>query len=279
MLKIFKRSQEMNRLGLKNFRLFQEFIYNNYGINYTERKADLLQSKLNKVVRRYKLSSYEELYKRLVSGKDSMVLNEFLDEITIHKTDFFREKAHFEFLKQNIKQIIKYNPVLSKQKEMRVWSAACSTGEEPYSIAMILREVLPVDYALRILASDISRKVLITAQLGRYPLSAANDIDQPYLSKYLCQENNQLLIKPELKELIAFRQFNLMRPFPFQNKFDLIFCRNVMIYFDNNKQNSLAQKFYNALNDGGILILGLAETLRSKTAGFKPLGPSVYLKN
>jgi len=263
---------------LNHFKQFQAYIYHQYGINYTEQKAELLQSKIRKVMRQHGIDSYALFFDLIKKKTDLTLLHDFQDEITIHKTDFFREISHFDYLKNNMDQILTKNPRIRERREIRVWSAACSTGEEPYTIAMVLHDLLGDAYQIKILGTDISRKVLVTAQQGVYPLSAVQDIDNHYQSKYLHKQQDKVVIKNEIRQHVAFRQFNLMHPFPFKNTFDVIFCRNVMIYFDGDTQTLLLEKFYHTLINGGILILGLSEALRDKTLKFKSLGPSIYRK-
>lgn len=268
----------MKYFGDKQFELFSELIYNRYGIVYKEAKIDMLQTKLNKVMSRYQIEEYDDFFSMLQKGQDQNLEKEFLDDITIHKTDFFREMHHFDYITENIKAIMEMNPDIKSGRELRVWSSACSTGEEPYTIAMILKECLPKEIKLRVLGTDISKKVISSAQSGTFSNSIKEEIPPLYLSKYFIQSGNKYSLIEEIKSSVSFRLFNLMDNFPFKNNFHIIFCRNVMIYFDTKTQYKLIEKMYNVLNPGGLLLLGHSEGLVNKDIKVKFIQPSIYVK-
>lgn len=255
---------------------FRVLIYENCGIN--QDKVELLLRKLDKLIRKYQLNSYEEYYQLLTKGDNQRYWREFVDEITVHKSGFFRENHHFEFIRSRLRTILTNNPRIMKNNEIKIWSAGSSTGEEPYTIAMVLKEWLPEDMAIKILAVDISSCSLVFAQNGIYDSSIKKDMDPYYLMQYFTRSGEDYKVSSELKSLITFRLFNLMDPFPFKDTFDIIFCRNVMIYFDLNVQQELVQKFYEYLTVGGLLFIGHSESLFNKQHRFQYIQPTVYMK-
>lgn len=260
------------------FLKYSSFIYDNYGIHITISKKDMLQAKLIKLVIRNKIDSYEEYFRILTQNKNREMLLEFSSEITINKTDFFRENNHFEFIKNNINLITEKNKRIIRNNEIRVWSAGCSTGEEPYTLGMVLKEHFIPGIDIKILATDLSKDVLRKAMGGVYSQAIMNQVEKYYVLKYFEKEDLNWRAKSSLKNIITFRLFNLMDNFPFKKSFDIIFCRNVMIYFDNKVQQKLIDKFYDVLAPGGILFIGHSESLTGKNHKFKYIKPTIYMK-
>jgi chemotaxis protein methyltransferase CheR len=245
-----------------HFQKYASFIYDTFGIHINQSKKDVLEIKLRKLMSKHNIDSYDQYFNILTGIRNSEFLTEFANEITVNKTDFFREINHFNFITDNLNSIIEANPRIIRKKEIRVWSAGCSTGKEPYTIAMILKEKLPDNINVRILATDISTKVLAKALHGVYPLDVKAEISSYYLAKYFSREEIQYRVCDDIKDLVTFRSFNLMNTFSFRNNFDIIFCRNVMIYFDNAVQQDLIDKFYDVLAPGGLLFIGHSESLQ-----------------
>lgn len=237
----------------------------------------MVQAKIERLVKKNDLESVEAYYS-LVSKRTNPYWQEFVDEITVHQTSFFRENNHFEYIRSQLRSILENNTRITKTNEIRVWSAGCSTGEEPYTLAMVLKEWLPSEIVIKILATDISERAIAVAQKGVYAPSIKKDMDPYYLQQYFNRLDEGYEFKPEFKEMITFRSFNLMEPFPFQNNFDMIFCRNVMIYFDSKVQQELISKFYDVLTPGGLLFIGHSESLVNKKHNFRYLEPTTYLK-
>lgn len=260
------------------FEKFSRFIYNEYGIFLSEIKKEMVHTKIDKLMSRYNINSYDEYYNILASGMDRQFLTDFANEITINKTDFFREINHFDFIQNNIGFIIGKNERILRNNEIRVWSSACSTGQEPYTLAMVLKECLPEGMGIKILGTDVNSKVLADAKRGLYPMSIKNEVRQYYLQKYFKNTGREFMIEEDLKKIVTFRQFNLMEPFPFKNTFDMIFCRNVMIYFDSEVQQRLLDKFYSVIAPGGLLFIGHSESLTNKKHKFEYVQPTVYIK-
>lgn len=268
----------MRNFNDAQFCKFRSFIYEKFGIILAEEKKQVLENKIHKLMNKYNISSYDTFINLLCSEETSALFLDFVSQITINKTDFFREMSHFEFIKRNIELIFNKNSRIRKSNEIRVWSSACSSGQEPYTIAMVLKETLPPDIIIKILATDIDSRILFDAQTGVYPLSITSEVELHYLDKYFEKVNNSYMISDEIKSLVTFRLFNLMNPFPFKNTFDIIFCRNVMIYFDFAVQQKLFDKFYEVITPGGVLFIGHSESLTGKNHQFKYIEPTIYMK-
>lgn len=262
--------------------LFCEYLYKNMGIFTEPSKKNLLAQKLNKLMQESGITNAGEYYHFIVSPpiseKQKDLKNRFIDTITVHKTNFFRENNHFEFLQRNISDIIADSPSAKFSGELRVWSSACSTGEEAYTLAMLLKEVLPANIRPKILATDISPDSIRKAMVGSYKFGPEDNITNYYISKYFNKVDSNWVISQEIKNLVTFRLFNLMESFPFKNPFDVIFCRNVMIYFDKEVQERLVNNFYNALSKKGFLFIGHSESLIQLKHPFKYFEPTIYNK-
>ena len=268
----------MDTFEKQYFIKYRQFILDKYGIFFSDVKKGLLYSKVCKLMRINEISDFEEYLNILMNPSNPELITEFINEITVNKTEFFRENAHFEFLKNEMPLIMKKNTRIIKNHEIRVWCSACSTGQEPYTIAMILKDLFDSQINLKILATDISSKVIKIAQEGRYPLEIQNEIPPDYLTKYFKKGEREFKATQELKDSVVFRMFNLAEPFPFTKQFDIIFCRNVMIYFDFAMQERLLTKFYQSLCTSGLLFIGHSETLLNKKNAFTYLKPTIYIK-
>ncbi len=269
----------MIKLKDEEYRMFKEFIYDRFGITIGENKKHMLELKLNKLCGKNNITSCKEYFHLLSTSKDENYIIEFLNEVTINKTDFFRENHHFEFLTNKMSIIMNKNNRINITKEIRVWSSACSSGEEAYTIAMVLNEIMPPDIRIRILATDISYNVLQKAIQGEYPLTIKNQITPYFIQKYFKRIHDKFVIVDEIKEKIKFRAFNLKENFPFKGKFDIIFCRNVMIYFDAVMQEKLIHKFYHYTEKGGYLFIGHSESLSYIKHSYKYIEPTIYRKD
>ena len=267
----------MTEMSYNQFQQFRSLIYEKLGIAIADHKQQMIQARLKKVMGYLGISVYDDLYKCLLNDKDNKCWSIFVHEITTHKTDFFREYNHFNFIQDRIDFILNLNKRIELNKEIRVWSAGCSTGEEPYTIAMILKEVLAAEISIKILATDISPQVIDKAQRGVYNLQL-EDIGDYFKSRYFVVKKDGLHIKDDIKKLVTFRTFNLMEPFPFKNKFDIIFCRNVMIYFDIPVQEKLTIKYYDVLVPGGLYFVGHSESLANREHKFNYIQPTIYSK-
>ncbi len=270
----------------KEFNLFQRLIYDASGIFLTPAKKELLKSRLMKRLRQKSLDSFKEYYdyvtQRDTTGEE---LVNMLDCISTNLTEFFREAAHFQFLSEKAIPALLENKRKKHEKRVRVWSAGCSTGEEPYSISMVLAEqVQPrCEWDVKILATDISTRVLKKAMEGVYTKDQLRSVSLQLINSYFNKriDNNKgyYHIDTCLKNMIAFRRLNLTdETFPFKGQFDFIFCRNVMIYFDKQTQSELISKFYKHLAPDGYLFIGHSESLAGTNNKFRYVQPTVYQK-
>ena len=266
-----------------DFEKLSRLVYEQSGINLHAGKKELVKARLSKRLREGKFGSFRDYYHYVTSGKGIDELVGMIDSISTNLTSFFREESHFHKLYEIVPEMIK--PAYNKRRmpKLRIWSAGCSTGEEPYSLAITAREIVDGrNCDLRILGTDISTRTLKTAVAGIYPKEKTNNIPPLLLRKYFQigqkRWSNYYRVKKEIKDIITFRRFNLMEIPSFNNPFDIIFCRNVMIYFDKETQDGLVNRFYDKLKEGGYFFAGHSESLTGLTHRFKYIEPSVYRK-
>jgi chemotaxis protein methyltransferase CheR len=260
----------------QEFGLFQRLIYKIAGISLSDAKKVLLVGRLTRRLAQYELASFGEYYRMLATGDFPEEVQTMVDLLTTNETYFFREPKHFDFLRDEI--IAKR----STGATFRVWSAASSSGEEAYSIAMTLAETLP-NAPWEIVGSDISTKVLAKAVAGHYSLARTEGIPQGHLRKYCLKgvraHAGTFLIAPELRKRTSFHQINLMHPVDSAiGDFDVIFLRNVMIYFDPETKTRVVHNLLPRLRSGGYLIIGHSETLNGITDRVAALRPTIYRK-
>lgn len=262
--------------------LFCEYLYRNMGIYIEDSKKNLLAQKLTKLMQDAGVENAGEYYHFIVSPpiseRQKDLKNKFIDTVTIHKTNFFRENNHFDFIQRNINEILAQSQSAKTMGEIRIWSSACSTGEEAYTLAMLFKEILPPNVRPKILATDISPDSIRRALEGAYKFGPEDNITSHYINKYFIKKTSDWVITDEIKSLVTFRLFNLIEPFPFRNPFDIIFCRNVMIYFDKDVQEKLVNNFYNAIAPKGFLFIGHSESLIQLKHPFNYHEPTVYRK-
>lgn len=273
-------------LSDREFKRFSGFIYDHTGIKMPPVKKTMLEARLQKRLKANSIHSFEEYSDYVFSqiGRATELIH-LIDVVTTNKTDFFREPAHFEFMVKNaIPNIIRSREDL-RREPLRIWSAGCSTGEEPYTLAMVLSEFASTcpDFKVAIIASDISTRVLQTAHTGIYPEERTDTIPLNLKKKYLTRsrEKSRSLVRicHQLRSLVSFRRINFMDDdFGISEKMDIIFCRNVVIYFDKPTQQALMRKFHNQLRPGGYLFIGHSETLSGIDVNFKAVASTVYRK-
>ncbi len=263
-------------LSQREFDQITELAYRTCGIDLKNGKQELVQARLGKKIRQGKFASFKQYYEHVVADKTGEELIALLDALTTNFTSFLREATHFDFLRKTILPAIK-GPI-------RIWSAACSTGEEPYTIAFSLLEELGVSAAKRIhiLASDISTRALTAAERGVYEAERFRDFPQGWQSKYLLRGSGRwqgwFRIKPPIRSMIEFQRLNLMEPFHPADPFQVIFCRNVMIYFNKQTQEQLVNRFASCLTPGGYLLIGHSESLTGLEHPYDYIKPAVYRK-
>lgn len=258
----------------EDFSRISRILYEDSGIHLTTGKAALVYSRLARRLRILGLSSFREYCTLLVGGEGVDERRAMLSALTTNLTRFFREPHHFEHLKALLIQKLK--PAAMAGQRVRIWSAGCSTGEEPYSIAMAVTDVIPDAAArdVRILATDIDPTVLATAKEGRYAADCATQVPAP-MRKHLTVRGDSAEVSNELRNLISFRELNLMAEWPMRGKFDVIFCRNVAIYFEEATQNRLWSRFADKLVDKGILYAGHSERVGEER--FRSDGLTTYM--
>jgi chemotaxis protein methyltransferase CheR len=251
-----------------------DLAYKSCGIDLKNGKQELVQARLGKKIREGQFKSFKDYYEHVVADKTGESLVALLDALTTNFTSFLREATHFDFLRKTILPGVK-GPV-------RIWSSACSTGEEPYTIAFSLLEELGLSAASRIdiLASDISSRALAAAERGAYAEERFKDFPADWLRKYFLRGSGRwdgwYRVKPLFSSLIEFRRFNLMdTPSPAQ-PFHVIFCRNVMIYFNKETQEQLVNRFASCLVPGGYLLIGHSESLTGLKHPYDYIKPAVY---
>lgn len=280
---MYKTNLFSNELGDNEFALLRDIVFKESGINLADRKKAMMQSRLIKRLRLLKLNSYEKYCEYLINNYEDEIIN-FINCITTNKTDFFREPRHFEFIKN------KAMPELEKKKRsIRIWSAGCSTGEEPYSIAITIAEYLrnkgvsAISDNIKILATDIDTNVLKTGIAGIYKEESLENIDPQIAGRYfLIQKNEsgrQIVVRDSIKNTVRFKRLNLLDDvFPMKGKFDFIFCRNVIIYFDKKTRDELIRKFYDYLEDDGYFFAGHSENLSNISNKYRLIGNTIYRK-
>jgi chemotaxis protein methyltransferase CheR len=267
-----------------DFRRLAAFIEGELGIRMPETKRIMLESRLHKRLRRFGFDSFKKYVDFVFSpeGRESELIN-MIDAVTTNKTDFFREADHFDYLVAKIIPAAEARDGAGISRPFAVWSAGCSTGEEPYTIAMVLEERKTVDprFSFRIFASDLSTQVLDKAREAVYEESKVEVVPMSFKKKYMLRskdkEKSLVRMKPEIRARISFDRINFMDPsYPIRESFDVVFCRNVIIYFERPVQESILRKLCSHIRPGGWLILGHSETLTGMDMPLKSIAPTIY---
>jgi chemotaxis protein methyltransferase CheR len=258
----------------EDFRRVRRIAYERAGLAIPDGKEGLIRSRVCKRLREHQVTSfsaYFDVVEHQASGDEMVTL---IDLLTTNKTDFFREAAHFDVL---LREIVP--SVVRAGTPLRIWSAGCSSGEEAYTLAMVLRETLPPRYDCRILATDISTRVLAAARRGTYSVQQLSGVSAARRQRWFTPlPDGGAAALPELRTVISFAQLNLMEPWPMSGPFDVIFCRNVMIYFDKPTVARLVQRFHALLAPRGHLFLGHSESLTAIDHAYRYVQPAVYAK-
>lgn len=267
---------QQHKITDSEFNSFREFIYDQAGISLSDQKKSLVISRLSKRLRHYSLSSFEEYFNLVTSSSQQDERQVAIDLLTTNETYFFREPKHFDFLEKEI---------LSQwqgKRTFRVWSAASSTGEEAYSIAMLLDDKLG-SRSWDIFGSDISHRVLKRAQQGCYQQNRIDGIPKEYLQKYclngMGEYKGSLLIDKKLRQKVTFSPINLKKPLGDLGPFEVIFLRNVLIYFDEQTKNQIIRQLVEKLHPNGYLFIGHSESLKEIDVGLESVAPTVYRRS
>lgn len=257
----------------------RKLIFRKSGIVLGEHKKSFIEARVFKRLRALGLGSIDEYFQRVLSDPSGVEMEELVNSIATNHTWFFREPLHFEFLKRLVDE-----KTAEGQRELNVWCAGCSTGEEPYSAAITILEQAPAYPKANIIASDISTRALELAQFGAYSMDKAREVPENILKKYFQKGQqkaaNLVRVKKEVRDLIRFHQINLAQPpFPISVPQDVIFCRNVMIYFTTEIRKRLVKIYKSLLKPGGILILGSSESLVGQDRDLSPVEAAIYRLN
>jgi chemotaxis protein methyltransferase CheR len=261
-----------------DFRFLVNLAREHAGIALAESKRNLIYSRLSRRLRALRLRSFHDYRDYLAAN--SAELEGFINAISTNLTKFFREPHHFEHLREHVIAGFAEIGVKKPGARLRIWSAGCSTGEEPYTIAAVLRRELPQVHRhdVRVLATDIDTDVLAKGERAEYPLAALEDVPRTYREYFQNSgsKSGSIAIGDDLRSLIAFRRLNLMEAWPFGGKFDAIFCRNVMIYFDGATKSALIDRYTEQLHVGGFLYIGHSESLIGSHRKLDLVGRTTY---
>lgn len=250
----------------EQFEKFRKTIYDESGITFSATNRSILDSRLKERLRDKKLDSVDEYYKLVISNREEMKV--MLDSVTTNLTRFFRNQPHFDALINYVIPNVLEDKKKTGSHTVKIWSAGCSTGEEPYTLSMILKDILPPGYDFQIIASDLSLKSLMVGKQGFYPTSRVDGIPPKYLSRFFTKTDTGYQANKELMSPIRFDYHNLKNDNGIRNM-DIVFCRNVLIYFDEPAQFRVVTHFWNALGPHGYLYIGHSESLFGMNTKFK----------
>lgn len=264
----------------KEFKQLADYIKINYGIHLKEEKRTLVAGRLHNVLIQNNFKNFSEYYKHILSDKTGDAAATLINKITTNHTFFMREAEHFVYFRD---KVLPYLKNMLKDKDLRVWSAGCSSGEEAYTLAMIIDEFFGKEkmwWDAKVLATDISTKVLEEATKGIYSNEEISILPCNWRFNYFKKIGNGKSVPVDrIRKEVIYRKFNLMdEVFPFKRKFHVIFCRNVMIYFDAQTKRELVNKFYDSMEYGGYLFIGHSESLNRQETRYKYVMPAVYRK-
>ncbi|MHB8129294.1 MAG: CheR family methyltransferase [Mobilitalea sp.] len=270
----------MITISNNEFNQLASFIKSNYGIHLKTEKQTLVISRLQNVLIQKGFTNFSEYYDYMIADKSGQAVSTLLDKITTNHTFFMREADHFDYFKD---VVLPFFTNRITNRDLRIWCAGCSTGEEPYTLAMILSEYFGKEklfWDTKVLATDISSKVLDEAKKGVYSNKEVETLPASWRRNYLINKDSEYsMFIDKIKNEVIYRKFNLMEEvFPFKKKFHVIFCRNVMIYFDEKTKNNLVNKFCDLLEPGGFLFIGHSEALNREATRLKYVMPAIYRK-
>lgn len=267
-------------LAAADFRRISEIVYRTSGIVLPPGKEGLVRSRLAARLRELGMATFGEYVARVGDGGDGAELARMVDLLTTNKTSFYRERAHFDYLRDRV-----FPALRARGGRAQLWSAGCSSGEEPYTLAMLVRETAAPNERLdwRILATDLSARVLARARAGTYDLETLADVPAAERQRWFepaapTLRGPAMQAREELRRMVSFARLNLMDPWPMRGPFDAILCRNVMIYFDRPTQERLVGRFWELLAPGGTLFVGHSESLTGLAHRFRYVQPAVYEK-
>ena len=265
----------------KDYELFRKLVYEQSGINLGDHKQQLVRARLGKRMRSGQFASYRAYYEYIKSDPSGAELGALLDAISTNTTHLFRERQHFDFLARTLRNWLDDRKWTAANTTLRIWSAGCSSGEEPYSIAMTVDDAVGERLDWKILATDISSRMLERARAGLYESHRLGTVPAVFRSRYFVhpagRDRTVLQVSDALRRRITYARLNLMdERFPFRHGFHIIFCRNVMIYFDRPTQEKLVAKYATHLRPGGYLLIGHSESLNAIQHPLKYVQPTIY---
>ncbi len=278
-----QQNNSLMSISDKEFTRLRDLIYKRFGINLTEQKRSLLVGRLQKLMRQLNLPTFSAYFDYLDNDKTEAALSELIDLISTNHTYFNREKDHFDYFSETALPAVIEKLKQQNRKDLRIWCAGCSSGEEPYTLLMLMREYLGADYSswdAGILATDISDRALTIARRGTYATDRVMQLPEPLRRKYFKPAGqDEMAVVDTIKKEATFRRFNLMNTtFPFKKPFQMIFCRNVMIYFDQPTRDALVGRYHQHTEDKGYLFIGHSETLGRAQTRYSYLKPALYQK-
>lgn len=268
----------MLNISENDFLRLTDFIIDNYGINLKAKKV-LIEGRLSNYLKAEGYASFTEYVDHITKNRNPADIEIMLNKLTTNHTFFMREEGHFKFFNDVILPFVEERN--NARKSISIWSAGCSSGEEPYTLSIIMKEYFknkPGKWDTRLLATDISQNALGKATKGFYTEEGLKALPEQWKKTYFTESNEGYQVTPELRKNVIFKTFNLMEPINFKSKFDVIFCRNVMIYFEKETKNALIQRYYEALNPGGYLLIGHSETVDREESEFQYIMPATYRK-
>ncbi|MEG2086549.1 MAG: protein-glutamate O-methyltransferase CheR [Angelakisella sp.] len=268
----------MMTLTDKEFQTLVSFIHTKYGINL-EKKRILIEGRLSNMLQERGFAAFSDYMEVVFKDKTGAEVTTLLNKLTTNHTFFLREIEHFDFMTEQVLPLFEAN---LKTKDIRIWSAGCSSGQEPYTMAMAINEYFggrKQGWDTTILATDISMNALEKAKAATYAQEDLKDVPEPWRKKYFIDnKNGTFTVCDSIRKEVVFRTLNLMEPFKFGKPFDLIFCRNVMIYFDAPTKDTLINKFYDVTAPGGFLFIGHSEVINREAARYTYIRPAIYQK-
>jgi len=272
--------EAMIELKQFEFEKIKHLIYTKFGINLTQEKFALVEARLIKTLIEQNMNSFNEFYNWVTEDKTNRGLSLLIDKISTNHTYFYRENEHFLYILDHFQEFLKLANQ-DEQNELRIWSAGCSYGDEPYTYAIILHDFLEKNnfpFRFKILATDINQDAIKNAEIGIYDEARLSYLPKYLRLKYfLKQEDGLYQIKETIKQFVLFRRLNFMNEtFPFKKQFHIISCRNVMIYFDQKTKDTLLNKFHRLLNPKGVLFIGHSESITSSNSMFKIIQPAIF---
>lgn len=267
----------------EEFNNISRLVYTRFGINLTEKKITLVKGRLNKIIKTKGYGTFQEYYDAVLADKSGQELLELVDRISTNHTYFYREGDHFSVLRSRILPELLQSGRMRDMSDLRLWCAGCASGEEAYTLAMELKEFSRErmqNPGRTILATDISLTALENAQRGEYPAERLRELSAEKRSRYFqLTESGTYKVKDELRSLILYKRLNLMSEnYPFKNRFQIIFCRNVMIYFDKATKDRLVERMTDLLVPGGYLFIGHSESLGRELKELRYRQPALYQK-